>query len=322
MHVHLLSSKVKFDRFYDKLAIAFFARRLGSSAAELLKSPYEGYVNTLIRSVRNSNSVEKVALFGIDEKIGESGNILHKDATVCASNEDVMSVYAKNQDVIIPFFSINPLRADAVELIDRYADIGFKGAKFMQNYWEVDTNDAKFIPYYEKLKARNLPVVFHIGSESSLPSNKAYESIKMIEQPLKLGVKVIVAHMALSYEPMKIAKALRRDPKYFPQEYFTLLDMLEKYDNLYADISAILTPVRAKVLRHLSSYAKVHDKLLYGSDYPVPFSIMLNSYDLPFLKRLKLVFEKNPFDRYTLAIREYFPKDSPIYTNYRKVLGI
>jgi predicted TIM-barrel fold metal-dependent hydrolase len=186
----------------------------------------------------------------------------------------------------------------------------------------VDTNDARFIPYYEKLKERNLPVVFHIGSESSLPSNRDFESLKMIEQPLKLGVKVIVAHMALNYEPMKIVRALRRNPKYFPQEYFTLLQMLEKYDNLYADISALLTPVRAKVLKHLASHAKVHDKLLYGSDYPVPFSIMLNSYDLSFYKRLKLVFVKNPFDRYARAIREYFPKDSPIYTNYRKVLGV
>jgi predicted TIM-barrel fold metal-dependent hydrolase len=322
MHVHLLSSKVKFDRFYDKIAISFFARRLGSSAGKLLKNPYEEYVNTLIKSVRGSNRVEKIVLFGIDEKIDESGNLLHKDNTVCATNEDVMSVYSKNQDVIIPFFSINPLRADAAKLIDRYAKAGFKGAKFMQNYWEIDTNNPAFASYYEKLKEYNLPVVFHIGSESSLPSNKTYESLKMIEQPLKLGVKVIVAHMALSYEPLKIGRALRRNPKYFPQEYHTLLEMLESYDNLYADISAILTPVRAKVLKHLSSHFKVHDKLLYGSDYPVPFSIMINSYDLPLIKRLKLVFEKNPFDRYAGAIGEYFPKNSPIYTNYKKVLDI
>jgi predicted TIM-barrel fold metal-dependent hydrolase len=322
MHVHLLSSKVKFDRFYDKLAVAFFARRLGSTPRKLLKNSYEAYTEALVNAVRSSNHIEKIALFGIDEKIDESGNILHKDTTVCASNEEVVGIYEKYTDIIIPFFSINPLRINALELIDKYADMGFKGAKFMQNYWEIDTNDAKFIPYYEKLKSRNLPVIFHIGSESSLPSNKMYESLDMINLPLKLGVKVIVAHMALNYEPLRVLRALRRNPKYFPKEYFTLLDMLEKYDNLYADISALLTPVRAKVLRHLSLHKKVHSKLLYGSDYPVPFSIMLNSYDLSFVKRLRLVFRKNPFDRYINAIEEYFPKNSPIYTNYKKVLGI
>jgi predicted TIM-barrel fold metal-dependent hydrolase len=322
MHVHLLSDKVKFDRFYDRLAVAFFARRLGSTPRKLLKNSYEAYVEALIGSVKNSDYVEKITLFGIDEKIDENGNVIHKDTTVCAGNEEVLKIYKKYPDIIIPFFSINPLRTNALELIDKYADAGFKGAKFMQNYWEVDTNEDRFAPYYERLKDRGLSALFHVGSESSLPSNRAYESLKMIDLPLRLGVKVIAAHMALSYEPIKVLKALRKNPKHFPKEYFTLLEMLKEHDNLYADISALLTPVRAKVLRHLSSYTAVHHKLLYGSDYPVPFSIMLNSYDLPFLKRLKLVFKRNPFDRYAAAIREYFPKESPIYTNYKKVLEI
>ncbi|MDR0761894.1 MAG: amidohydrolase [Campylobacteraceae bacterium] len=321
MHVHLLSSQVGFKRFYDKLAIMFFARRLGANPKQLIKNSYEEYVNTLIKSVKTSRKIKKITLFGIDEKIDEEGKVLHKDNTVCASNDDVLRLYKKHHDIIIPFFSINPLRSNALELIDKYVDRGFKGAKFMQNYWEIDTNDEKFIPYYEKLKKRDLPVIFHIGSESSLPSNRAYESLKMIELPLKLGLKVIVAHMALSYEPLKILRALKRNPKYYPKEYFTLIEMLKTYDNLYADISAILTPVRAKVLRHLSREKEIHHKLLYASDYPVPFSIMLNSYDLLPSKRFKFVFEKNPFDRYALVINEYFPPESAIYTNYKKVLS-
>ncbi|MDR1976442.1 MAG: amidohydrolase family protein [Campylobacteraceae bacterium] len=322
MHVHLLSNRVKFERFYDKLAIMFFARRLGANPRRLLKNSYEEYVDTLIRLVRTSKSVKRIALFGIDDKIDESGKLLHQDNTVCASNEDVLAIYEKHPDIIIPFFSINPLRSDALELIEKYAPKGFKGAKFMQNYWEIDTNDEKFIPYYEKLKEKGLPALFHIGSESSLPSNRAYESLKMTELPLKLGVKVIAAHMALSYEPLKILRAFRRNPKYYPEEYFTLIEMLKTHDNLYADISAILTPVRAKVLRRLSREKEIHHKLLYASDYPVPFSVMLNSYDMPFLKRVKLVAQKNPFDRYAQAISEYFPRDSLIYTNYKNVLGV
>jgi predicted TIM-barrel fold metal-dependent hydrolase len=322
MHTHLLSGRVKFDRLYDKMAILFFARRLGANPIKLMSNSYDEYVKTLISCVRNSKHIEKIALFGIDEKIDENGNLLHKDTTVCASNDDTLEVFLQNKDVVIPFFSINPLRKDALKLIDNYADLGFKGAKFMQNYWEIDTNDIKFAPYFEKLKARNLPLIFHIGSESSLPSNRRYESLDMIDQALKIGVKVIVAHMALSYEPLRIFNAFRRNPKYFSQDYFKLLDMLEKYDNLYADISALLTPVRAKVLRHLADNFAVHNKLLYGSDYPVPFLIMLNSYDLPLFKRLKLVFEKNPFDRYAKTIMEYFPPQSPIYANYKKVLDI
>ena len=144
----------------------------------------------------------------------------------------------------------------------------------------------------------------------------------MLEHPLEVGVNVIAAHMALSYHPLKLFKAFSKNPKHFNEEYFTLLQMLEKHDNLYADISALLTPVRAKVLRHLSEQNHIHEKLLFGTDYPVPFTSVLNSYDLPYKKRFELGRELNPFDRYAKAILEYFPKENPIYTNYQKILDI
>ena len=144
----------------------------------------------------------------------------------------------------------------------------------------------------------------------------------MVNHPLEFGVKFIAAHMALSYEPIRIFKALSTNPKNFNQDYFTLLEMLNQHDNLYADISAILTPVRAKVLPHLSEQYQVHDKLLFGTDYPVPFSTVFTSYDLPYKKRFELAKIDNPFDRYTESILEYFNEDSPIFQNYKKVLTL
>ena len=79
--------------------------------------------------------------------------------------------------------------------------------------------------------------------------------------------------------------------------------------------------MRAKVLRHLSTQNDIHHKLLFGTDFPVPFGTVLTSYDLPYAKRFELSRETNPFDRYAKAILEYFPAESPIYTNYTKLLG-
>jgi predicted TIM-barrel fold metal-dependent hydrolase len=320
MHVHLLNSQVSFERVYDRVALAFFAKKCGIDMKELKQNPYNAYMDALLNSVRNSLHVEKIALFGVDAKVDEEGNILHKDKTVCASNEDVAKIYEKNKDIVIPFFSINPKRPDALELIDKYYALGFKGAKFLQNYWGVDTRDKKYLAYFEKLASLNLPLIIHVGSESSVSSEKECESIQMLDAPLKVGVKVICAHMALSYERRHLFKAFSKKEKYFNDEYFLLLEMLKSYDNLYADISALLTPVRAKVLRHLSKQDEVFEKLLYASDFPVPFSTLINSYDLSLLKRISISREKNTFDRYAKAILEYFPKNNPIYTNYQKVL--
>jgi predicted TIM-barrel fold metal-dependent hydrolase len=320
IHTHLLNRNVKFDRIYDKLLLPFFAKKLGFNTKRLLENPYKEYTESLVRSVRESKYLEKIVLFGVDSRFDDHNNVIHNDITVCASNEDVYKLYKSNKDIIVPFFSINPKRHNALELIDNFSSLGFKGAKFLQNYWGVDTREERYEAYFKKLVEKNIPLIIHIGSESSVHSFKEQESIEMLRRPLELGVTVICAHMALSYEPRHIFKALSKKETNFNEEYFILLDMLKEYDNLYADISAILTPVRAKVLRHLSQQKEIHHKLLFGTDFPVPFSIVWNSYDIPFFKRFQLNKEKNPFDRYSNAILEYFPEDSDIYTNYKKLI--
>ncbi len=320
IHMHLLNSEVQFNRFYDKMAIRFFGKKMGVEPKELIANPYKAYTDALVNNVRDSKYLSKTVLFGVDARVDNIGKELHKDITVCASNEDLLKLYEKNSDVIIPFFSINPMRPDALDLIDKYSELGFKGAKFLQNYWGVDTRDKKYRAYFEKLKEKKLPLIVHIGSESSIHSIKECEKIEMLDHPLEVGVTVIAAHMALDYESLKIFKALSKNPKNFNKDYYTLLEMLHKHDNLYADISAILTPVRAKVLRHLSQQHDIHDKILFGTDYPVPFSTVLNSYDLALDKRIELSKITNPFDRYTQTILEYFNQDNPLFTNYKKIL--
>ncbi len=320
IHSHLLSSEVSFNRFYDKIVLRFFAKKMGFNAKALLANPYETYTNTLMNMVRDSEHLSKTVLFGVDARVDSKGKVLHKDLTVCATNEDLLKLYEKNSDVLVPFFSINPMRPDALDLIDKYSELGFKGAKFLQNYWGVNTKDERYRAYFEKLKAKDIPLIVHIGSESSVHSFKECESINMLDFPLEVGVTVIAAHMALSYEPMKIFKALSSNPKNFNDDYFKLLKMLQRHDNLYADISALLTPVRAKVLRHLSQQDDVHEKLLFGTDYPVPFSTVLNTYDLPYKRRFELSSIENPLDRYAKTILEYFDENSSVYRNYEKLI--
>jgi len=96
--------------------------------------------------------------------------------------------------------------------------------------------------------------------------------------------------------------------------------MLAKHDNLYADISAILAPMRARALRHLSEQTEIHHKILFGTDFPVPFTVRFNTYDLQTVTRKQIQTIDNPFDRYAKLILEYFPKDNPIYKNYEKLL--
>ena len=322
IHTHLLNPAVSFDRLYDRISVRFFAKGLGVDPAQLRARPYEAYVQAMAASIRESETVEKVCLFGVDACFDEQGREIERSKTVCAMNGDVLDVAARYPDQFIPFFSINPRRANALELIDEQVEQGCKGAKFLQNYWGVDLNDERWVPYYEKLKQHRLPLIIHIGSEYSIRSTPSYERVGMLDLPLASGVTVIAAHMGLGRlnDRLRVWRNLSRDPRHFDTDYHRLLEMLAAHPNLYADISAILAPLRARALRHLSRQTDLHHKILFGTDYPVPFTIRYNTYDLSSEKRKQISKIDNPFDRYAAAMLEYFPRQSPIYQNHRKLL--
>ncbi|MCP3670690.1 MAG: amidohydrolase family protein [Gammaproteobacteria bacterium] len=323
IHTHLLSPKVEFNRLYDKITISFFAKSLGVDPKQLREHPYETYVAAMAKSIEESVHLKKACIFGVDLRLDKNGTEIDRDPTVCAMSDDVVAVARRFPDQFIPFFSINPRRKDALEQIDRQIENGCRGAKFLQNYWGVDTNDDRFIPYYKKLREHNIPLIIHVGSEYSIDSFTEYEGTDMLRLPLETGVTVIAAHMGLGRINYKLRfwRNLSKNPTCFDDDYFKLLKMLKIHPNLYADISAILAPMRARALRHLSQQTDVHEKILFGTDYPVPFTVRLNSYDLSLDSRKIIAEVKNPFDRYMAVIQEYFPSDSPIYSNHSKVLN-
>ncbi|MEW8027891.1 MAG: amidohydrolase family protein [Candidatus Thiodiazotropha sp.] len=322
IHTHLLNPEVTFDRPFDRVAVRFFARSLGVDPRALKRQPYQTYIEAMARAVKESDYVEKACLFGVDACFDEQGREIDRDKTVCAMSEDVLVVATNYPGLFIPFLSVNPRRPDALDLLDELVERGCRGAKFLQNYWGIDLNNEHLIPYYEKLKQHNLPLIVHIGSEYTIHSYPSCERIEMLDLPLETGITVIAAHMGLGrFEPgLRAWRNLSRQPRHFDRDYFRLLEMLTQYQNLYADISAILVPLRARALRHLSEQREVHEKILFGTDYPVPFSVRLNRLDLNAATRKRIARIDNPFDRYTAVILEYFPADSAIYRNHQKLL--
>ncbi|MCU7843141.1 MAG: amidohydrolase family protein [Candidatus Thiodiazotropha sp. (ex Monitilora ramsayi)] len=170
IHTHLLNPNVSFNRPLDRFVLRFFAKRLGADYQRLREDPFNGYVEAMASAIRHSSSVDKTCLFGVDSRVDSKGQELHRDITVCASTEDVLSVSTRHPAQFIPFMSVNPRRPDALDLIDEYVERGCQGSKFLQNYWGVDLNNPTFIPYYEKLREQNIPVIIHIGPEYTIHS--------------------------------------------------------------------------------------------------------------------------------------------------------
>ena len=99
-----------------------------------------------------------------------------------------------------------------------------------------------------------LPLLAHTGGEHTLQIiNAAYADPRILTQPLECGVTCIAAHCG--------GRGFV-DPEYF----HVFAGMLDRYPNLYGDISAFNIPVRSK---HFRAALKL-ERIVHGSDYPVP----------------------------------------------------
>ncbi|MCT7615148.1 amidohydrolase family protein [Aliarcobacter butzleri] len=324
-HSHLLNPNVSFSRLYDKVAISLFAKKLGVDKNELINRKYDAFVESFINNIKTSKHIKKSVILPVDAKIDIKGDEIHRDKTVCSSNEDVYKEYQKYPNEIIPFFSINPNRKDALDLIDKYASLGFKGAKFLQNYWDIDINDKKYSKYFEKIKSYNLPIIIHSGSEYAISSNPKYEKIEVANQAIEIGCKVVLAHFGVNIIMENRLKYFHNNLSFknnrFGDDYFKTLEYLEKHENVYADLSAVIALFRTKIVEDLAKNQKqIHHKLLFGTDYPVPFSILFSHNSLGLKKRLELEKIQNPLDRYISFFNEYFEEDSPVYNNWQKLI--
>ena len=69
IHTHLLSSDVKFNRFYDKVAIKFFGKKMGIDAKAMIENPYEAYIDAITNNTRASKYIKQPSVKRVQKDI-------------------------------------------------------------------------------------------------------------------------------------------------------------------------------------------------------------------------------------------------------------
>jgi predicted TIM-barrel fold metal-dependent hydrolase len=174
-------------------------------------------------------------------------------------NEEIAAVAAANDDILIPFASVDPRRPDAVErvrtLIDEH---GVRGFKFHPNLQEFFPNDRAVYPLYEVIEAAGVPALFHTGHSGIGTGVPGGGGLRLkYSNPMCLddvaadfpNLPIVMAHPSFPWQDEAISICLHKQnvwidlsgwsPKYFPPQ-------LVQYANTQ--------------LRH---------KVLFGSDYPL-----------------------------------------------------
>jgi predicted TIM-barrel fold metal-dependent hydrolase len=173
-------------------------------------------------------------------------------------NDEILEVAAANDDVLIPFGSVDPHREDAVEEVRRLVDLGVRGFKFHPNIQAFFPNDEAFYPLYAAIQEAGVPALFHTGHSgigTGLPGGGGIR--------LKYSNPMAVDDVAADFPDMDIILA---HPS-FPWQEEALAVATHK-PNVYIDLSGWSPKYFPPILVRYAN-TLLQDKMLFGSDWPV-----------------------------------------------------
>ena len=244
------------------------------------------YLGDLLTELRASRHVQQAVLLGMDGVYDQNGRPDQAHTDFLISNDYVLKTAQAHPREFLAGVSINPQRRDAVEEVHRCADAGATLVKVLPNAQQFNPADPHYKAFYRALALRKLPFLSHIGYEFSLiGKDQSVGDPDRLRVALDEGTTVIAAH-ACSYGLMLYEKFLP-----------TFQDLAKRYQNFYADISALTLPNRMRMLLHLRHYPEIHERLLFGTDYPLSVFHIAAWGRVPFGALRDMIRTKNRFDR-------------------------
>lgn len=213
----------------------------------------------------------KTCVLALDHHYGPDGTADRGGTALYVPNDYVLRLAEEHPDDFLAGVSVHPYRQDALAELDRCAARGARIVKWLPNSMAIDPASPLCDPFYDRMRERGMTLLSHAGEEKALA-----EGSEELGNPLRLrraldhGVRVVVAHCGSLGEGEDLD-----DPSRGKVEAFDLfLRMMgeERYRGLlYGELSAV--PFRnrdVRVLRTLLERTDLHERLVDGTDWPLP----------------------------------------------------
>lgn len=263
-HVHLVGDGtsgsgcwIRMDWPHQRMLSRLMLKEAGVSPGALNRDLDACYLNRLIEQVRASD-LDAAVLLAQDQPHSYEGRPMPEKAGFYVPNGYLLDVCERHPDIFIPAVSIHPARVDAMEELDRCAARGAKVLKLLPNCLNIDYEDRRFVPFWERVAEAGIILLSHTGGEFTLPVLRAeFADPRRLATPLECGVTVIAAHAA------------GRSGLWDPDHTQDLIAMFDRFPRLYADNSALCSPNRSRTIARILRQP-VLERILHGSDFPVP----------------------------------------------------
>jgi predicted TIM-barrel fold metal-dependent hydrolase len=280
-HVHLIGTeegghgcRVHPDMTSPLHPLHYFRYRAYLSASGVTEGPHadDDYVTRFLDLARFGLPGARFFLLPFDGTYALDGSIDEERTPFQVPNAYAAELVRAHPDTFLSAVSVHPYRTDAVQVLDRYGEAGVRLVKWLPNSMGMDPADPACDDFYASLVRHDMALIVHVGEEEAFATEMNHELANplRLRRPLDAGVKVIAAHCA------SLGTALDLDDPARPMvpcfELFLRLMDEERYRGLlFGEISAVTQVNRYReCLETLLRRTDLHDRLVNGSDYPLP----------------------------------------------------
>src|SRR5215213_7894171 len=226
-------------------------------------------LKSLVASIKDHG---RHRLLAFDKNYRSDGSVNLEKTEFYVPNEYVFELGERHPELFAPNISVNPYRLDAIAELEKWARRGARIVKWLPNAMGINPSDPKCDPFYEKMKELDLILLSHGGEEKAVEAaeDQKLGNPLLLRRALDHGVKVIVAHCAGLGSNEDLDSTDRKVVDNF--DLFLRLMDEKRYEGLvFGEISAMTQFNRSgKPLRTMLARDDLHERLVNGSDYPLP----------------------------------------------------
>lgn len=263
VHPRMLSLKYPAKRVAAKLY-------LSASGAEDWDRFDQQYVERLVALARGFGHPVRIHILAMDRNYRSDGTPDLERTEFYVPNEYVVRLAETYPDIFTPVISVHPARPDALAELERWAARGVRRLKWLPNAQGIDPADPRWDSFYRRMRELGMSLLTHAGEEKAVGAAgaQALGNPLRLRRPLDAGLTVIVAHCASLGRNEDLDNPGRKASNY---ELFRRLMADERYrGRLFGDISALTQINRLRVCRKALGDTALQERLVNGSDYPLP----------------------------------------------------
>nr|WP_320131763.1 amidohydrolase family protein [uncultured Holophaga sp.] len=230
----------------------------------------EVYLETLLRRAGAFGRPVRLHLLAMDRTYTKSGCVDRPHTDFYVPNAYVVDLARAHPGTLVPVISVHPVRPDALDELERWAAQGVRWVKWLPNAQNIDPADPRWDAFYSCMARHRMILLVHTGDEHAVTAPwQAYGNPLRLRRPLDHGVRVVAAHCAGDGRGEDFDHPGRRVRNF--ELFLRLMEEPCYRGLLYGDISALVLVQHLKrTLLPLLRRPELHERLLNGTDYPLP----------------------------------------------------